>query len=106
MQTTTRPARQPTTEMKGTPPAPPTPPPGQRLYAAAASVGIAFVIGRILGLARDILIARQFGTGPEIAAYNAAFRIPDFIFLMVMSGAFGSAFVPVFTGYLEHNQLR
>ncbi|MFN8541051.1 MAG: murein biosynthesis integral membrane protein MurJ, partial [Thermomicrobiales bacterium] len=108
MQTTTRPARRPTTEMKETPPAPPTPipAPGQRLYAAAASVGIAFVIGRILGLGRDILIARQFGTGPEIAAYYAAFRVPDFIFLMVMSGAFGSAFVPVFTGYLEHNQLR
>jgi putative peptidoglycan lipid II flippase len=92
--------------MKTPPPAPPPPASGQRFYAAAASVGIAFVIGRILGLARDILIARQFGTGPEIAAYNAAFRIPDFIFLMVMSGAFGSAFVPVFTGFLERGHIR
>ena len=78
---------------------------GQRVYTAAASVGVAFVIGRLLGLARDIIIARQFGTGPEIAAYNAAFRIPDFIFLMVMSGAFGSAFVPIFARQLERGEL-
>jgi putative peptidoglycan lipid II flippase len=106
MQTTTRPARRQTTEMNRPPHAPPPPAPGQRFYAAAASVGIAFVIGRVLGLARDILIARQFGTGPEIAAYYAAFRIPDFIFLMVMSGAFGSAFVPVFAGFLEQGHIR
>jgi putative peptidoglycan lipid II flippase len=92
--------------MKAPPPAPAPPATGQPLYAAALSVGLAFVIGRVLGLVRDILIAGQFGTGPEIAAYNAAFRIPDFIFLMVMSGAFGSAFVPIFTGYLEQGHIR
>lgn len=96
-----------TTEMKGTPPpAQTTSATGQRVYAAAAAVALAFVIGRVLGLARDILIARHFGTGPEIAAYKAAFRIPDLIFQMVMAGAFGSAFVPVFAGFLEHRHIR
>ncbi len=76
------------------------------MYAAAASVGLAFIIGRILGQLREIAIGAQFGTGFEKAAYDAAFRIPDTIFLLVMSGAFGSAFVPVFAEYLSKRQLH
>ena len=76
------------------------------MYSAAASVGLAFVIGRILGQFREIAIGAQFGTGFEKAAYDAAFRVPDTIFLLVMSGAFGSAFVPVFASYLSQGQRR
>jgi putative peptidoglycan lipid II flippase len=87
-------------------PMPTTSATGRRLYSAVGSVALAFVFGRILGFLRDILIARQFGTGFEKAAYDAAFRIPDLIFLVVMSGAFGSAFVPVFAGFLAQGQTR
>ncbi len=87
-------------------PTPTTSAAGRRLYSAVGSVALAFVFGRLLGLARDILIARQFGTGFEKAAYDAAFQIPDLIFLVVMSGAFGSAFVPVFAGFLAQGQPR
>ncbi|MBA2277184.1 MAG: murein biosynthesis integral membrane protein MurJ, partial [Chloroflexia bacterium] len=37
-------------------------------------------------------------------AYVAAFRIPDLLFLVVMSGAFGSAFIPVFGGFLARGE--
>ena len=87
-------------------PTPGTSAAGRRLYSAVGSVALAFVFGRLLGFLRDILIARQFGTGFEKAAYDAAFRIPDLIFLVVMSGAFGSAFVPVFAGFLARGQTR
>lgn len=87
-------------------PTPTTSAAGRRLYSAVGSVALAFVFGRLLGFLRDILIARQFGTGFEKAAYDAAFRIPDLIFLVVMSGAFGSAFVPVFAGFLAQGQTR
>ncbi len=66
----------------------------------AAIVAAAFVLSRVLGLVREILIAARFGTGPDYDAYVAAFRIPDLLFLVVMSGAFGSAFIPVFGGLL------
>ncbi len=104
MQSTSR-ARRQTTEIQRPAPPPPSAS-GQRLYRAAASVGLAFVIGRILGQLREIIIGAQFGTGFEKAAYDAAFRIPDTIFLLVMSGAFGSAFVPVFAEYLTQQQPR
>ncbi len=49
---------------------------------------------------REIIVAARFGTGETFDAYVAAFRIPDLLFVVVMSGAFGAAFIPVFGGYL------
>jgi len=71
------------------------------LATSALIVAAAFVLSRVLGLAREIILARQFGTGPEMDAYVSAFRIPDLLFLVVMAGAFGAAFIPVFGEYLE-----
>jgi putative peptidoglycan lipid II flippase len=72
----------------------------------AGIVAAAFVVSRILGLLREVLIARQFGTSPEYDAYVAAFRIPDLLFLIVMSGAFGSAFIPIFGGFISRGEYR
>ncbi len=58
------------------------------------------VLSGLLGLLRESVIARQFGTGDDYAAYVAAFRLPDVIYLLVIGGALGSAFIPVFTAYL------
>lgn len=69
----------------------------------AAIVAGAFAISRLLGLVREIVIAGQFGTGDTYDAYLAAFRIPDLLFVVVMSGAFGSAFIPVFGGFLARD---
>jgi len=74
---------------------------GQREIARAAGVVMAaFVTSRLLGLARDMIIARQFGTSQELGAYLAAFRVPDLIFYLIAGGALGSAFIPTFTSYL------
>ncbi len=66
---------------------------------AALLVMAAFVVSRALGLVRDILIARQFATSPELAAYVAAFRIPDLLFVLVAGGALASAFIPTLATY-------
>lgn len=64
----------------------------------------AFVGSRLLGLARDVVIANRFGTSGETSAYVAAFRIPDLLFLVVMAGSFGSAFIPVFSRFLVRDE--
>ena len=99
------PTRQ-TTDTSLAPPAPVATAPGRKLYSAAVTVGLAFVLSRLLGQARELIIAHQFGTEGEIAAYLAAFRIPDLLFQVVMAGAFGSAFVPVFAGFLDGGEIR
>lgn len=63
-------------------------------------VASAFVFSRVLGMVREMVIAARFGTSADYDAYVAAFRIPDLLFLVVMSGAFGSAFIPIFGAML------
>ncbi|MGI8963766.1 MAG: murein biosynthesis integral membrane protein MurJ [Thermomicrobiales bacterium] len=70
------------------------------LARSALIVAVAFVLSRALGLVREVILADQFGTGPEMDAYVSAFRIPDLLFLVVMAGAFGAAFIPVFGEFL------
>jgi putative peptidoglycan lipid II flippase len=73
----------------------------KRQIARAASVVMAaFTLSRILGLTRQMVIAGRFGTGIEMDAYQAAFRLPDILFQLMAGGALGSAFIPTFTGYL------
>lgn len=76
---------------------------GSGMMRSAAIVAIAYVLSRILGLLREMILARKFGTTPDMDAYVAAFRIPDLLFLVVMSGAFGAAFIPVFAGFIDRN---
>ncbi|MEO6456943.1 MAG: murein biosynthesis integral membrane protein MurJ [Chloroflexia bacterium] len=74
---------------------------GNRLALNTLIVGGAFVVSRVLGLVREAVLAGQFGTGPQYDAYVAAFRVPDTLFLLIIGGAVGSAFIPVFTAHLR-----
>ena len=67
---------------------------------AAGLVMALFVASRAMGLLREIVIARQFGTSADLDAYLAAFRLPDMLFALMAGGALGSAFIPVFSDYL------
>jgi putative peptidoglycan lipid II flippase len=75
-----------------------------QLARAAALVVGAYVLSRVLGLGREIIIGREFGTTRELDAYLAAFRIPDLIFQLIAGGALGSAFIPTFTTYLARSR--
>jgi len=48
-------------------------------------------------------ISHRFGTGGEIDAYLAAFRLPDILFQIVAGGALASAFIPTFADYLTRD---
>ena len=75
---------------------------GGRQVAKAATVVMAlFVVSRVLGLVRQMVVGMMFGTSGELDAYLDAARIPEMIFLVVAGGALGSAFIPTFAGYLE-----
>ena len=66
------------------------------LAIAAAIVAMGFLGSRLLGILRTVAIARAFGSGPEVDAYQVAFRIPDLIFQVLAGATLGSAFIPVF----------
>jgi putative peptidoglycan lipid II flippase len=56
-------------------------------------------LSRLLGLARDIVIARFFSAGDEADAFFVALKIPNFLRRLFAEGAFSLAFVPVLTEY-------
>lgn len=72
-----------------------------RLYRSFATVGGFTIISRVLGFARDVLIAAVLGTGWVADAFFVAFRFPNLFRRLFAEGAFNSAFVPLFAKRLE-----
>ncbi|MEY4589111.1 MAG: hypothetical protein RL497_1187, partial [Pseudomonadota bacterium] len=56
-------------------------------------------ISRILGLARDVIMARYLGADGAADAFYVAFRIPNMFRRFFAEGAFSQAFVPVLSEY-------
>ena len=68
------------------------------LIARSAGItGAATLTSRILGLARDQVLAGFFGAGSDMDAFIVAFRIPNLVRDLFAEGAMSAAFVPTFT---------
>ena len=77
----------------------------RQIAGAATLVMALFIVSRLLGLLREIVVAGQFGTSAQMDAYLAAFRVPDFLFYVVAGGALGSAFIPTFSGFIAKKDM-
>ena len=74
------------------------------MVKAAGFMMITTLLARLLGMARDMVLYGWFGQSHITDAYNAAFSIPDLIYMLLVGGALSSAFIPVFSSYLARNQ--
>ncbi len=73
----------------------------KKISKSAGGVGIAILGSRILGFARDVLMANYFGTGMAAQAFFAAFRIPNLMRRLFGEGALSASFIPVFTEEMQ-----
>lgn len=64
-------------------------------------MGIGTSLSRILGFARDILMAHFFGTGIAAQAFVVAFMIPNLLRDLVAEGAMNAAVIPTLASYLR-----
>jgi putative peptidoglycan lipid II flippase len=71
---------------------------------AGLIVSGAFLVARILGYVRLVVIGNAFGVSGELDAFIAAFRIPDLIFQLVAAGALSSALIPIVSGLFATDQ--
>lgn len=71
-----------------------------------AIFSIATALSRVAGLGREIVAASYFGTSGPASAFTFAFQVPNLVRGLVADAALTSAFVPVFTEYLEHGRKR
>jgi putative peptidoglycan lipid II flippase len=69
------------------------------VVSAAAIVAVFSLLSRVIGFFRDRILAGIFGAGDELDIYYAAFRVPDFVFQLVVIGALSACFIPVFSKY-------
>ena len=69
------------------------------LLHSSGLVSLMTMLSRVLGLARDMVIANQFGAGAGADAFFVAFKIPNFLRRLFAEGAFAQAFVPVLSEY-------
>ncbi|MGQ9630670.1 MAG: murein biosynthesis integral membrane protein MurJ [bacterium] len=71
----------------------------KRIVRSVSGVGLATLLSRTLGYARDAIFANLIGTGLAGDAYRAAARIPEILRDLFGEGTLSIAFIPVFTEY-------
>jgi putative peptidoglycan lipid II flippase len=62
---------------------------------SALLVAALFAFDKVLGVVRDVVVSRAFGTSAELDAYYAAFELPDGLFTVVAGSALATALIPV-----------
>ena len=72
---------------------------GPQLLKSSFIVSGMTMVSRVLGLARDMVIAYFFGAAAGTDAFFLAFRIPNFFRRLFAEGAFSQAFIPVLSEY-------
>lgn len=73
--------------------------PRSSLLASTLVVSSMTLLSRVLGLVRDVVLARLLGVSAGTDAFFVAFRIPNFLRRLFAEGAFNQAFVPVLSEY-------
>ncbi|MGH7527857.1 MAG: murein biosynthesis integral membrane protein MurJ, partial [Gemmatimonadales bacterium] len=78
--------------------------PAGRTPGAAGLVAAGILLSRILGLIRNRVFAHYFGTSDAADAFNAAFRIPNFLQNLFGEGVLSASFIPVYAGLRARGQ--
>jgi putative peptidoglycan lipid II flippase len=72
-----------------------------QLARSVGVISIATMTSRLLGVAREAVLAWTFGAGKEMDAFNVAFKIPNLLRDLFAEGAMTAAFLPTFTRTLS-----
>ncbi len=75
------------------------------LMRSGLIVSVMTMVSRVLGLVRDVILARIIGDTPAADAFYVAFKIPNFLRRLFAEGAFAQAFVPVLAEYREQGSV-
>ncbi len=83
---------------------------GESTGKSAFLVGAGILISRIIGVIRQRVFAHYFGNSAAADAFQAAFRIPNFLQNVFGEGALSASFIPVYANLLarkdEHEAKR
>jgi putative peptidoglycan lipid II flippase len=77
---------------------------GKQIRVASIVMMASVLLSRILGYARDAVIAWGHGATGVTDAYFAAFTIPDFLNYLLAGGSLSITFIPIFSRYLAEGR--
>src|SRR5512145_50785 len=81
-----------------------TSPLNKKVGLAALIMMASVLLSRVIGLLREMVIARYGGAAGEVDAYNIAFIIPEILNHVVASGFLSVTFIPIFSKYLAEQR--
>ena len=64
------------------------------------------LVSRVLGVLRNGLLSWRFGAGETTDIYLAAFRVPDFLYGILITGGIAVVFLPVFSEIFQKDEKR
>ena len=67
-----------------------------QMLKSSGAMGIATIVSRILGMAREMCYANFMGTSVVAGAFTLAFTIPNLFRRLLGEGALTAAFIPIF----------
>ena len=67
-------------------------------------VAAGILVSRILGLVRNRVFAHYFGTSAAADAFNAAFKLPNFLQNLFGEGVLSASFIPVYVKLLQRDR--
>jgi len=78
----------------------------ESIFSATVVLAVTFALSALLGFLRTRFLYSYFFKCCilDLDAYNAAFRIPDLIFKLLVTGALSASFIPVFSSYLHKDK--
>lgn len=76
------------------------------IFSAALFIILTTVLSQLLGLVKYRILVSLFGASNSLGVFFAAFRVPDFVFQVVIAGALSTSFIPVFSEYVGHGKRR
>lgn len=76
------------------------------IFTAASFIILTTIFSQILGILKYRLLVSLFGASSDLGVFFAAFRVPDFIFQVVVAGALSSSFIPIFAEYLSRDKKK
>lgn len=82
-------------------PLPPNSKPPKGFFAHAKLISALTLLSRILGMARESVVAKYFGTGVVSSAFTFAFKIPNLFRKLLGEGAISAAFIPLYSQALK-----
>jgi putative peptidoglycan lipid II flippase len=76
------------------------------LARSAGILAVGNLVSRVLGLAREMMIAALFGATGEVSAFRVAAQVPTLLYDFLIGGMLSGALVPVLSDYARRGRME